>query len=335
MGSLIDDLLDPEALPDATSLVSLVQTHISLVFVGNDFVYKVKKPVDFGFLDFSTLDKRKLFCEEEVRLNQRLSTGIYLGVLPVTLEKGKHRVGGDVERAVDFAVRMKRVPNDKLMRTLFDKGELKEEHLASVADLLAVFHRDADRSDYIDGFGTLRSFKVNTDENFSQTEEFVGTTIQTDDFEKIRDWTARFFQEEGRVFEERIRLGRIRDCHGDLHMEHICFLDPVAAIDCIEFNERFRYSDTLADIAFLLMDLEFRGGGDIAGRLWSRYSDRAGEWGMERLLTFYKVYRAYVRGKVIGFQVYDPQIQPRAKKEAAETSGAYFRLARHYVDTAP
>ncbi len=335
VGTLIDDLRDPAALPDPTSRVSLVQTHISLVFVADSFVYKIKKPVDFGFLDFSTLDKRRHFCAEEVRLNQRLSRDIYLGVVPVTLDKGRHRLGGEGGRPVEFAVRMRRVPDDRLMRTLYEKGELNDDHLDSVADLLAGFHSEAERSKHIDGFGTLESFKVNTDENFAQTESFVGATLQLDDFERIRDWTQQFYREEGAVFEDRIQQGRIRDCHGDLHMEHICFLDPVAAIDCIEFNERFRYSDTLADIAFLLMDLEFRGGGEIAGRLWARYSERAGETGMERLLAFYKVYRAYVRGKVIGFQLNDPQIQARTKQEAAETAGAYFRLARHYVDSAP
>lgn len=335
MGTLIDDLQDPAALPDPTSRVSLVQTHISLVFVADLFVYKVKKPVDFGFLDFSTLDRRRHFCAEEVRLNQRLSKDVYLGVVPVTLENGRHRLGGEGGRPVEFAVRMRRIPDDRLMRTMHEKGELNDHHLDSVADLLAGFHRDAERSERIDGFGKLESFKVNTDENFAQTEAFVGTTLKPDDFERIRDWTQQFYGDEGGLFEERIRQGRIRDCHGDLHMEHICFLDPVAAIDCIEFNERFRYSDTLADIAFLLMDLEFRGGDEIAARLWSKYSERANESGMERLLTFYKVYRAYVRGKVIGFQLNDPQIQAPAKKEAAETAGAYFRLARHYVDTAP
>ncbi len=335
MGTMIDDLLDPAALPDPTSRVTLVQTHISLVFVGDDYVYKVKKPVDFGFLDFSTPEKRRYYCAQEVRLNQRLSEGIYLGVLPVTLERGRHRMGGDPADAVDYAVRMRRIPEDRLMRTLFERGELGEEHLDAVAGLLARFHREAERSERIDAFGTLESFKVNTDENFVQTEPFIGTTLSRDTFERIRDWTGAFYREEGAVFEKRIREGRVRDCHGDLHMEHVCFLDPVAAIDCIEFNDRFRYSDTLADIAFLLMDLEFRGGAGFAAGLWSGYAERAGESGMERLLNFYKVYRAYVRGKVIGFQLNDPQIDEKTKEEAVRTAGAYFDLARRTVETAP
>ena len=335
MGTMIDDLQDPVALPDPTGRVTLVQTHISLVFVGDDYVYKVKKPVDFGFLDFSTPEKRKHYCGQEVRLNQRLSEGIYLEVLPVVLEAGRHRLGGEGGEAVDYAVRMRRIPEDRLMRTLFERGGLGEEHLDAVAGLLARFHGEAERSGRIDAFGTLESFKVNTDENFTQTEPFIGTTLTRDTFERIRDWTGSFYREEAAVFEKRIGEGRIRDCHGDLHMEHVCLLDPVAAIDCIEFNDRFRYSDTLADIAFLLMDLEFRGGEGWAADLWDRYAERAGESGMERLLNFYKVYRAYVRGKVIGFQLNDPQIDERAKEEAVRTAGAYFDLARRYVETAP
>jgi len=334
MASMIDDLLSPHALPDPTQSVTLVQTHISMVFVGDEYVYKVKKEVDFGFLDFSTLEKRRHFCEQEVRLNQRLSRGIYLGVVPVTLARGEHRLGRRGGEIVDYAVRMRRIPQDRLMKTLQERGELREPHLEDVADLLARFHREAERSAEIDAFGSWESFKVNTDENFAQTEPFVGQTLERRDFEKIRDWTNAFYVQNGPLFEQRIREGRIRDCHGDLHMEHICFLDPVAAIDCIEFNDRFRYSDTLADIAFLLMDLEFNGEGGHARRLWEMYAKRSNEEGMDRLLAFYKVYRAYVRGKVIGFQLNDANIDAGTKEKAKQTAGDYFRLAGGYVDAA-
>ena len=334
MTSMIDDLLDPAASPDPTEHMSLIQTHISMVFIGDDFVYKVKKAVDFGFLDFSTLEQRRHYCEKEVRLNQRLSQGIYLGVLPVIRDRrGIHHLGETDGETVDYAVRMRRISEDRLMKTLYERGELQEIHLESVADLLACFHREAERSTHIDAFGSVKSFKVNTDENFAQTEPFVGRTLTRSNFERIRDWTEAFTRENGPFFERRIQEGRIRDCHGDLHMEHICFLDPVAAIDCIEFNDRFRYSDTLADIAFLLMDLEFNGAADHARRLWSMYAEKANESGTDRLLAFYKVYRAYVRGKVIGFQLNDPNIDATAKEQAASTAGEYFRLAVHYVDS--
>ena len=250
----------------------------------------------------------------------------------MTLEEGVHRLGGEGGETVDYAVRMSRIPDDCLMKTLQERGELGDRHLEEVADLLARFHREAERSEAIDAFGSRESFKVNTDENFAQTEPYIGRTLELDDFKKIRDWTDTFFRENGPLFERRIQEGRIRDCHGDLHMEHICFLDPVAAIDCIEFNDRFRYSDTLADIAFLLMDLEFNKETVHARRLWEMYAKRAKEEGMDRLLAFYKVYRAYVRGKVIGFQLDDPNIDDRTKEAAKQTAGDYFRLARSYID---
>ena len=334
MPSLINDLQDPLSLPDPTLHVTLVQTHISMVFMGEDYVYKIKKPVDFGFLDFSSPKKRYRYCEQEVRLNQRLSDGVYLGVLPVTVFEERYRIGGNPDDAVDWAVRMKRIPETCLMRSLYERGQLRDSHLDATARLLARFHREAERSPAIDEFGTWQRFKINTDENFTQTEAFVGQTLGRNAFERIRDWTDAFYRDNGPLFDRRVEQGRIRDCHGDLHMEHICFLEPVAAIDCIEFNERFRYSDTLADIAFLLMDLEYRGGVDVANRLWEIYAGLAGETGMERLLSFYKVYRAYVRGKVIGFQLQDPNIDAEAKEEALKTARRYFALALSYVERA-
>ncbi|MFP3928171.1 MAG: phosphotransferase [Desulfobacteraceae bacterium] len=333
MSARIEDLLDPSSLPDPTTDVRLIQTHISMVLVGDDFVYKIKKPVDFGFLNFSTLELRGHYCREEVRLNQRLSEDIYLGVIPVTRDKGRDRLGGSGE-TVDYAVRMRRIPEQRLMRYLYERGELKEHHLKRVARVLADFHLKAARSPTIDNFGHWENFKVNTDENFEQTAPYIGRTIDSQDYAEIKRWTEDFFKGYSELFEERVSSGRIRDCHGDLHMEHICLLDEerVAVIDCIEFNDRFRYTDTLADIAFLLMDLEFRGGYEAAECLWKAYAEPACESGMERLLTFYKVYRAYVRGKVMGFQLDDQGVSPTAREEAAVVAGKYFALARSYIE---
>jgi aminoglycoside phosphotransferase family enzyme len=330
--SMIDDLLDPASLPDATERVSLVQTHISLVFVADEFVYKVKKPVNFGFLDFTTLEKRRHYCFQEVSLNQRLAENVYLGVLPISYDGRRYRVGelggGDV---VDYAVKMKKIPQHTLMKSLFSRGELREEHLREIAHTLADFHLTAEQSLDIDEFGKPEAFKVNTDENFEQTERYKGITIEEGDFYALREWTDSFYEENGGLFWNRIREGKIRDCHGDLHMEHICFTDKLSIIDCIEFNDRFRYSDILADIAFLLMDLEYQGGKGFADQLWKFYGQQAGEEGMEALLAFYKVYRAYVRGKVTSFRLDDDQIGSQEKMAAVQTATSYFRLAYSYI----
>lgn len=330
--SMIQDLLDPRSLPDKTGRVSLIQTHISMVFVGDEFVYKVKKPVDFGFLDFTTLEKRKHYCEEEVRLNQRLAQDTYIGVLPITYDGKSFRMGQEGGEVVEYAVKMKKIPEDRLMKSLFNRGELGEDHLRQIARVLAKFHLNAERSPEIDRFGEPEVFRINTDENFEQTRKYVDTTITWEDFQALRQWTDDFYRQQGDLFQERIISEKIRDGHGDLHMEHVCLTKKLAIIDCIEFNDRFRYGDTLVDIAFLLMDLEYHGGKDLAHQLWGFYGQETGDTGMDTLLSFYKVYRAYVRGKVNSFQLDDEQIGADEKKRAAQTASQYFKLARSYIE---
>jgi uncharacterized protein len=331
MPSIIDDLSNPAFLPDKTEGVKVVQTHISMVFVGDEFVYKVKKPINFGFLDFSTLEKRKYFCHEEVRLNRRLSRGIYMDVLPIHFDGSRYRLRGGEGEIVDYAVRMRRIPEDQLMKRVFERGALSEGHLQTIARVLARFHKNARRSPEIDAFGKADRFKINTDENFAQVEKYIDLTIPKSQFQALKTWTMDFYEKNGPLFEERIRSGRIRDCHGDLHMEHICLTEDLSIFDCIEFNERFRYSDTLADMAFLLMDLEVHGGDEPSRRLWGHYRRGAEEGEVDSLLTFYKVYRAFVRGKVIGFQVDDPGIGDAAKDAAVWNAGRYFELASSYI----
>ena len=331
MSSIIEDLKKPASLPDKTNSVVVVQTHISIVFVADEFVYKVKKPVDFGFLDFTTLEKRKHYCNQEVRLNRRLSRGIYLDVLPVRSDGKKHILGGGSGEIVEYAVKMKRIPDEKLMKSVFDRGALTEDHLKRIAQALTTFHTDALRTSEIDQYGRPDTFRINTDENFEQVERYIGVSIPENEFSVLRRWTDDFYKANRNLFHARIDQGRIRDCHGDLHMEHICFTEPISVIDCIEFNDRFRYSDTIADIAFLLMDLEYHGGEEDAAVLWSFYKKLAGEGDVEALLTFYKVYRAFVRGKVANFQVDDENISEEMKNEAVERAGRYFQLAYSYI----
>lgn len=332
MSNIIEDLQNPLALPDKTGGVTVVQTHISIVFVADEFVYKVKKPVDFGFLDFSTLKKREYYCNREVELNRRLSKGIYLDVLPVVMDEGKYTLRGTSGEAVEYAVRMKRIPDEKLMKSLFARDEVTQNHLKKIAEVLAGFHSGALRTAEIDEFGEPERFKVNTDENFEQVEKYVGITISEEHFQSIRRWTNDFYIANRDLFLERIKAGKIRDCHGDLHMEHICLSEDLPIFDCIEFNDRFRYSDTIADVAFLLMDLEFHGGDRLAKILWENYKALAQDGDVDLLLIFYKVYRAFVRGKVNGFQVDDETIDEQNRKEAVRIAKEYFRLAYSYIE---
>lgn len=327
----ISDLVTPESLPDPTENMSLVQTHISFVIIADNYVYKIKKAVNFGFLDFSTLEKRKFYCHREIDLNRRLSEGLYIDVLPVYYDGDRCRIGEGNGEAVEYAVKMKRLPDDLLMKSLFEKGLLTREHILRISGKLADFHMNAFQSGDIDRFGDPEMFRVNTDENFQQTEKYRGITINKKDFERIRKWTDDFYSSNRNLFYNRINNNSIRDCHGDLHMEHICLTESIPIFDCIEFNERFRYTDTLADIAFLLMDLEYRGGSRFAEWLWKDYSGLTGSADMIALLNFYKVYRAYVRGKVISFQLDDENIDPQKKDEAMSSAKRYFHLAGEYI----
>jgi aminoglycoside phosphotransferase family enzyme len=308
-----------------------VQTHISFVFVADDFVYKIKKPVNFGFLDFSSLEKRRYFCHQEVSLNRRLSKDIYVGVLPVRFTGERHVMGEASGEIVEYAVKMKRIPHEALMKSVFEKRELTEAHLHSIARVLSSFHRAAFRNKEVDRFGEPESVKINTDENFLQVEPFLHISIEKDTFTRLKRWTEAFYAGNRGLFLQRIAEKRIRDCHGDLHMEHICLMEGIPIIDCIEFNERFRYSDTLADIAFLLMDLDYRGGRVFSDMLWKEYERLANESNVEALLTFYKVYRAFVRGKVNSFRLNDKGIGDSEKQSARNIARKYFKLADSYI----
>jgi len=197
--------------------------------------------------------------------------------------------------------------------------------------VLARFHLSARNSSDIDKYGEPEMFKVNTDENFAQTEKYTGITIQRKDFEALKRWTADFYNSNRELFLRRIEAKKIRDCHGDLHMEHICLTEDLPIFDCIEFNNRFRYTDTVCDIAFLMMDLEYQGGDAFSEILWDFYKEMTGEAEVDSLLAFYKVYRAFVRGKVSSFQLDDENIGIEKKEEAIQASRKYFQLARSYI----
>jgi len=325
--------MDPLAYPKKPGKITLAQTHISNVFIGDDFVYKIKKPVNFGFLDFSTLKKRNYYCKKEVELNSRFSKDVYLGVYPVTFDGAKHMINGDGE-VVDYAVKMRRLSDEDLLKTRFKKNIVTSEDIKKIGDAIAKFHKTSERSKEIDEFGKLETIKFNTDENFQQTAEFIGDSITDEQYNDLKNWTENFYRKNAELFAQRIENGKIRDCHGDLHMEHICLTDPIIIFDCIEFNERFRYSDVLSEIAFLLMDLEFNEGYRWSKQLCKIYLKHAGEKNDEKinnLINFYKIYRAYVRGKVTSFVLKDTSITDEKRNHAREVAQKYFVLAHSYI----
>lgn len=327
--AVIEALMHPEAYDEKTGKIGKTQTHISTVFLTKKFVYKIKKPVNFGFLDFSTLEKRRFFCEKELELNRRLCSDMYLEVVPIN--KGEAiKIKGE-GATVEYALKMKRLPQQKIMNRLLEEGKVDKNLIDKIAKIVAVFHANAETNSRIVEVGSLATIKTNCEENFEQTRNIIGKTISAAKYKLISGRVRAFIEENAVLFERRIKEGKVRDCHGDIHSGNIFVTDKVYIFDAIEFNERFRFCDVASDIAFLAMDLDFKGKQDLAEFLMERYSKYSGDKGLAALLPFYKCYRAYVRGKVVGFRLADPNVNAAEKKAAEKEAKAYFKLAAKYA----
>jgi aminoglycoside phosphotransferase family enzyme/predicted kinase len=327
---ILESLLNPAVYPVQTGSVELIQTHISWLFLTDTHVFKVKKPVNFGFLDFSTLEKRHFYCLEELRLNRRLCPDIYEQVIELReTAAGASFVG--VGSVIDYAVMMKRLPAERMLDRLVDSGSISPEEIRIIARKIALFHSQAITSPHILEFGGLEQLRGNWRENFAQTEQFRRSTLPSIVRETIHAYIDEFTNSHSKLIVERVTTGFIRDCDGDIHLGNICLVNDTPYIfDCIEFNERFRCSDTAADIAFLLMDLEFHGRPDLAEAALSTYIAETADVQCAKLITYYKVYRAFVRGKVASMQLLDDGIDQEARDRAERQAIRYFRLAQGY-----
>jgi aminoglycoside phosphotransferase family enzyme/predicted kinase len=326
----IQALLKPSAYPEPTQTVTLVQTHVSFLFLTDSFVYKIKKPVDLGFLNFTTLDRRRFYCEEEVRLNRRLCPDVYLGVVKLR-ESSDGVTFSNNGQIVDYAVKMRRLPDERMLHRLLQENKVDEADIREIARTIAEFHKDAESNKEIEQYGGLETIINNWDENFRQVADFVGLTLEQNDLELIQEWVNSFFSMHGNLFAERISGGFIRDCDGDIHAENICLSDRVYIFDCIEFNNRFRYIDTAADIAFLAMDFDYHNKRKFADIFVEEYIAASDDAGLVKVLEFYKIYRAFVRGKVECFRLNDRQMPPDEKDIAKEKAKRHFRLASGYI----
>ncbi|KUK18931.1 MAG: Uncharacterized protein XD55_1011 [Thermodesulfobacterium commune] len=331
-----DRLIDVYSFPHPTQTLRVVQTHISYVFITDLFVYKIKKPVSFGFLDYTTLEKRKHFCEREVMLNRRLSPEIYLGVVPVVkTSKGyKFEAEGEI---VEYAVKMKKLPEEGMMVNLLKEKKVTEAHIDSIVSVLVPFYQKAETGERVNSYGRIEVIRFNTEENFAQTKEFVGLALAKYKYEHIIQFTRKFLEENQVLFQERIDKGFIRDGHGDLYSANICFenVNKVYIFDCIEFNERFRCGDVCSDIAFLAMDLDFYRERSLSEYFITQYVSKSQDQGINKLLNFYKCYRAYVRGKIGCFTYASTQQTSPEKYEFLEQARRYFDLAYYYAEGIP
>jgi aminoglycoside phosphotransferase family enzyme len=328
---VLEALMKPEAYDERPGRIELTQTHISFVFLTRNFVYKVKKAVNLGFLDFTTLEKRRFFCERELELNKRLSEGMYLEVVPIN-RSNVIKIRGEGQ-TVEYAVKMKRMPQEKMMNKLLEENKVDNELIDRIAKIIAEFHSKADTNKMISEFGSLAIIETNWKENFEQTSRFVGKTISTMDFKLIRERVYDFMKRTGSFFQNRAEEGRVKDCHGDIHSGNIFLADRIYIFDAIEFNERFRFSDVASDIAFLAMDLDFKGRTDLSDFFINRYVEYSGDRKLKKILPFYKCYRAYVRGKVASFKLEDASVSSGEKRQAMEEAKAYFQLASAYAET--
>jgi len=312
---------------EATGL-ELMETHISWVFLAEDEVFKVKRPVDLGFLDFTTLEKRREACDAEVRLNRRLAPDVYLGVVPVTVDdSGKHSIRGQ-GRVVDWAVHMRRLPVHERADHMLAQGALDPAQIDELASHVARFHEGARCDAETSRHGEVETIRQNVQENFTQTRSSIGAYLTPDQAQEIERWQLAMLRDEER-FSARIDAGRVRDGHGDLRLEHVYFRQDgsIAIIDCIEFNDRFRYGDVCADIAFLSMDLAWHDRVDLAERLLARYARESNDYDLYSVVDFYESYRAFVRGKVASLLARDSEASAKARARAAQEARRYFMLS--------
>ena len=327
---LIRFLSSAKPYPHNPVEVTHLQTHASDVFVAPPFVYKVKKPVDFGFLDFTTLEKRKYFCEREVELNRRLCAGTYLGVEEIRLGPEGFSFGGDGE-TIEYAVKMRKLPEERFLKNLLHDGKCTGEDLKRLARKLSDFYSGQTPGEEVTSNGAPEKVKSIIDDNERTVKNFIGKTISRTSWETIHFFNERFFAEKPALFASRKDGGFIKDCHGDLHMEHINIgPDGICIYDCIEFNDRFRYIDVASDVAFLAMDLDFNGYFGLAREFVADMAGALGESAGD-VLDFYRCYRAYVRGKVGGLTSVGEGVPGDERREAAETARRYFGLALGYA----
>ncbi len=364
---LIEGLSRPEAYPYRVDRVEVRQTHISVVFLAGEFAYKIKKPVNLGFLDFSTLARRERDCREEVRLNRRLAPDVYLGVVPIVegpeglvvgsavepgseavagpdaepgadpvrgpRETGRELSDGRPEGLVEWAVRMRRLPDDLTLAAWLADRILRPYHVAVVGRRIAGFHGRADRSDEIARWGRFEVVARNARENLEQAVGHLGVTLAPELHARLAAALDRELERLEPLIRRRAAAGVPCDTHGDLHLDHIyVFPDreppgDIVIIDCIEFNERFRYADPVADIAFLDMDLRFHGATDLAVVLDDAYFEASGDAEGRALLGFYAAYRAAVRAKVEGMKALEHEVDPADRRQSRDSSRAHWILA--------
>jgi aminoglycoside phosphotransferase family enzyme/predicted kinase len=322
---LIESLRQEGEFGPASDAFQLIDTHISYVLLTGQYAYKFKKPVDFGFLDFSTLERRQFFCEEELRLNKRLAPDLYLDVVPITGSADVPRLGG-TGPAIEYCVRMRQFSPQNQLDLVLQRNALTSRHVDALAELIARFHQAIPAAGPNSEFGSPAVVRKHALENFDQIGG--GPDSCADKCQELRAWTdAEHSRLHGRLA-DRKRTGRVRECHGDMHLTNMALVeDGVVVFDCIEFNPALYWIDVMSDIAFLLMDLDHRGYPELGYQFLNRYLEITGDYSGLALLDFYRVYRSMVRAKVAHLQWPEPAAARRFS-EHVELAGRYIQEKR-------
>jgi len=296
--SLIKSLQNPQFYPHETESIQVIQTHISWVILTGPYAYKIKKPVNFGFLDFTSLANRKHFCEQELKLNQRLTDNFYLEVLPITGSVQQPELDGSGP-VLEYALKMRQFPQDQLLSQLQQRNQLNSSHIDALGAQIAAFHLAAPEVAATHQLCSLDAVIAPMRQNFEQIRPLLDDAADLQQLDALHTWTEDSFNRLSPLLEQRVRNGSIRECHGDIHLNNATILDgKVVLFDCIEFNEHFRLIDIANDAAFLAMDLEDRGRHELANRFINAWIEQTNQYEALPLLDFYKAYRAMVRAKV-------------------------------------
>ncbi len=329
LSTLYREMACPAFYPHPVSRVIRKETHISVVFLAGGYAYKLKKPLDLGFLDFRSLSSRRRFCQREVRLNRRLSSGIYLGVVPLYLKADASCSFEGPGKIIEYAVKMRRLPDAAAFRNRLMAKKMRGRLIKALGKKLSVFYEKSPIGPEIDRFGKRDVISANMEENFTQLSPYEGSVIDPEKLEFIRQVSRSFLKANEALFLSRLASGRIRDGHGDLRTDHVYFYRGIQIIDCIEFNDRFRFGDVAADIAFLYMDLDHYGLGFWGLAFLAAYVEFSGDRKVYGLIDFYAVYRAVVRLKICCLRIPDAPEKERKILEADARS--YLEQALRYA----
>jgi len=318
---LVSAMMEPRFDPKPPSNVTHKATHISHIFFVGDLVYKIKKPICFSFLDYSTLGKRRHFLNEELRLNRRLAPSVYLAVMPITTHGIVWKLGGEGEPS-EYVLVMRRLPDRRMLSFLLETQQVTPGMMIELAELLARFHSEAERVKQIDASRHVEEVENQWNENLTDLEPFLGNLIDAEMFGALKDFGAHFIERHRNLLMQRVKEGWIRDVHGDLHCEHVCFApEGIQIFDCIEFSPRLRRCDLASEIGFFLMDLGVHGGGNLVRPFLTRYLELLHDPDLPVLLPFYQCYRALVRGKVEALRLTGPD----------SNAPRYFRYALRFT----